>query len=740
MRVITPETEAAWLSPVKDGPTRPVVRATIEIVKMAHPAYDTNSGAGSQYKITDRHNGTFGNILFGTQGVIQELPNIRKYTWNRGTSQDIAECQITLLNTDLSPIGDVEDAPADDWENPGQLTYNRGKQTMSTNRWGYSADTGWIDVIGPDRLVRTYEGYGADWDVMPGNDPNLYISGTWLIDDVTYNNAGDIVLNMRDLARLLVDSIAFPPNVPWSDYPLQWSKWHTVTGGTHRWWAGGKLQRPKSVTSSSNEEYIGHGIVDTPTYVGAHGAVQGHYPSHAITGGGGTYWMSTGQRSADSFVWWQQTFATPQNIEGIRISPWGGPYKMWISLQRSDGHWVGARKIPYKTTTAGIDNGAKITFARRVSRSEHWVDGTHDIVLAFKHKDIKRVRITFSGLQNDGTTKKYPYRAGIRDIQVYVGKYSSLHFVNTPNDPATEGNYGDYTDIVKWCCAWAGFHWPATKSSVNWMSFDGIPANRVHYAAARDARMVSDRVWGSFQQTGTAGIADLTADNFDKQPLMDCISYVRDIVGFSFWVDESGGVVWRMPNLFEAGNYVTPDHKHNRNAPTRTSTVLTLDENETLLSYSTTLSSKNLRERIFVGDVAGKYGTVIKGYTPYDVGFQRIAGWMDQNFRSNTETKVAADMAAAQQMFDFRRGKATIPGNPAIQIDDQIRIYERVTNETFYHYVQGITCSLNNETGEWTYDLDTHWLGEDPNDAWAVTPAVLTAETQSYLSHLGTVD
>jgi hypothetical protein len=51
-----------------------------------------------------------------------------------------------------------------------------------------------------------------------------------------------------------------------------------------------------------------------------------------------------------------------------------------------------------------------------------------------------------------------------------------------------------------------------------------------------------------------------------------------------------------------------------------------------------------------------------------------------------------------------------IPANPAIQIDDQVRIFERVTDETFFHYVTGITSAYDAETGKGEYTLrPTGW-------------------------------
>jgi hypothetical protein len=296
---------------------------------------------------------------------------------------------------------------------------------------------------------------------------------------------------------------------------------------------------------------------------------------------------------------------------------------------------------------------------------------------------------------------------------------------------------------VKWACAWGGWWWPPAETGQNFYKVNGPaddPNDNRRYLATRMAERVLPRgdIWGDFQLTGTAGEAELGMENFDKKPLLDMINYLRDMLGFVFFIDETGAAVWRMPNIFQLGNYLSPTYM---GSPTRrrTDSIVTIDERDTLLSYSTTLSSENLRERIFVANSTGKYGTVIKGPTPVYTGFRRIAGWTDQHFESKRETRVMADMIAARQNFEYRRGQVRIPGYPAIQVDDQIRIFERVTNETYYHYVLGVSCSLDMQSGEYTYDLDTHWLGERPADAWVVKVNQLDQVTQAYLNTIGVV-
>lgn len=739
MRVISDATDAAWRSEVKAGPTAPVVRATMQRIFLAPYPYNTEDAPGGDYDHHRSRTGFYRTILFGHGGAPREIPNLRKCEWTRSTDQDVATCSLTIQNTQLVPIGSAESAAyPDDFELPGFLAYNRGAVGEASTRWGYGAKNLYSNFLMPDRLVRTFEGYGADFDVAPGDDENLYISGTWLIDDVTYNADGDIVLAMRDLGRLLLDHISFPPIVPYADYPMKWS---TITTDTikGRTGAGGSWGKPAASATSSNQAYVGLGISDLPPYVLGDGSVQGHGARGPLTHTSGDYWLSTGQVDRNGYVWWQEEFTDPQAILGVRPHTFGGPFKVYISVF-ADGAWQGRRKIPYSDDgsgeVSGVDVHADIPFVESVTAER---GQPFDVIFRRKYANVTKVRLTFTDLRNM-TAVKYPWRAGLYELSIYhAHDVSDLSF--TTGDVVTPvGNYRDFTDVIRWVTSWAGWWWPATEQD-NWMNFRDThdPADRVHYDYdAPDAALVKGRIWGTLQNTGTAGIADLTADQFDKQPLMTAISKVREIVGFQFLIDETGGIVWRQPNIYSAGNYVTRGHKETRRQPERTSDFVTIDEDETLLTYETRHSSKNLRERIFVGATNGHFGAVVPGYTPLDkTGLRRVAGWLDENWKSKRECIVAGDMIAAAQMYDYRRSTFTMWGNPALQIDDQCRIFERVTNETFYHYVLSISSTLDMEQGTWNYAVESHWLGEDIETAFLVPIEQMNPATQNYLAAVG---
>jgi hypothetical protein len=208
---------------------------------------------------------------------------------------------------------------------------------------------------------------------------------------------------------------------------------------------------------------------------------------------------------------------------------------------------------------------------------------------------------------------------------------------------------------------------------------------------------------------------------------------VRDIVGFVFFTDETGGAIWRSPNIWSVGNWVTGEAD-------RTTDVVTIDAPVSMLGMSSKVSSRSVREKIFVANVNGRFGAVSAGYNPYPSGMRRIGGWTDQHFTTEAECRVMADLITLRQMFQYRTDTVQIPGNPAIQPDDQVRMYEEVTGEQYIHYVRSISSSWDRRSGKWTYDLQTHWLGVEPGVRWATDQKELSIDTLNYLALLGATD
>lgn len=94
-----------------------------------------------------------------------------------------------------------------------------------------------------------------------------------------------------------------------------------------------------------------------------------------------------------------------------------------------------------------------------------------------------------------------------------------------------------------------------------------------------------------------------------------------------------------------------------------------------------------------------------------------------------------ADLIAIKQSYLYRQNTLTIAANPAIQVDDQVVIIERMTGEHYLHRVIGIASDFDYEDGKWTYQLTTQWLGDAAFTQFAWRPKI-SQSTQLYLEEL----
>jgi hypothetical protein len=649
----------------------------------------------------------------------KELPNVKSVSWERSVDTDVASATITCWNTKPLDIG--HDPMAGELDLPGYYTYNRGGASFSSRFGKHQND--WFGMLVPDNLIRTYEGYGSDLTVPAELDPFLVQTGLWIIDSVSSTTDGMMTIKCRDIGRILLDQMFYQPVVPKDFYDEGFKNWD----GTFPTKPAQHKIKVKA-QDSSNTPWIGTGTV------------QGHKLSWAFDGDPNTYWLSIGNIAASRrFAYeWVQCSTGNQTVNRVKFRTKKKGYTAYISVKVA-GAWQGTGKINYHEDGIG-QNGGDIHYVKSVQVD---TEGFIDVTLPKAYAKAQSVRVTLGNLQ-DFHFGPYQYRGGIRDVEVYgPGKAGSRGYKKGPAG-SNPGRYDDYTDIVKLLCAWGGFFWPiGGKQRIS----DGT--YRTCSPAKADSSVlgagVNGRVWGDFQQSGTNGPAALAASNFDKKSLMDGISYIRDILGFLFTIDETGGVVWRLPNVFDFGCYVGTISE---NPGYAAGEQIRIDERSVLLELTNQIDSKNVREGFFVGDVNGKLGSFAPGFNPNPTGLRRMAGWTDQNFgidhvkghtkKQDREDALAAaqlmaDMLSLRTLFTFRTAQIRIPANPKIQIDDQVRIYERTTAEGYIHYVNSISSSLDIETGEWVYDMQTHWLGEDPESKWIFSTEQLFDVTKAFL-------
>lgn len=690
MRITTAQTDSAWLSGDYEGLNRPMQRALISELTV----FLRGAAGGRKYT----------SAIYGQPGVPKELPNIKSINWDRSVDSDAATMTMVLYNTEPLPLGTI---PERDYELglPGYYTFNRGATVWSQSRWQHTSNA-WQGLLVPDRVIRTYEGYGFDATVAPHADPHMYSSGIWKIDDVQYGTDGLITVQARDLASLLIDQHMHPPVVPREIYPLEFT--------------------PQTL-SASDPPPTGS-TLSTPALSGSS---SGTNAGAAFDADPATYWESPGSAAPDhgsSFEWIEATVPAGGQLGQVRFLVSGGPYTVYVSVM-VDGLWQGEEvsesMIPYKPLEdPNGDNGSAVRFLDfRNVPPDSWGSWTPVTPVV----GATKVRLTFTNLFKVGTD----YRARLSTFQIATGTK-----IVTSGGVQTEGNYGDYSDIVKLLCAFAGFWWPSNAAEAYYKRPDG--SSYVLPAPNDDTYLGKGKVWGDIEMSGTRGPAPLNAGIWDKKPVMDGISYVRDVLGFNFYVDEDGAAIFRSPNIWSRGNFLLDvDGQYSA----RTTSMVEIDERVTLMGLRATLSSRNVRERVFVGDALGKIGAASAGYNPYPSGMRRVSIWTDQNFKDGVEgekeARIMADLITLRQLFTFRTDRLTIPGNPAIQIDDQVQIWESITGEGYVHYVKGVSSSWDLESGKWAYDLDTHWLGEVPFTDWVFDPATLHADTQEWLKTIG---
>jgi hypothetical protein len=722
MKITSTATQSVWKSGDYVGnDRRPTHRVTISNLTASHPQYRYDR---SQSWI---HAGWFQSLLFGqAQNRPRELHNVQSVKWARGVDTDVATCSIVLANVevrnDLDPESDAE------LDFPGYYTPNRGTEDYFS-RWGYVSNE-WKNWIIPDRIIRTYEGYGINPLVCAEKDEHLYPSGVWKIDDVTLDaNSGTITLDCRDIGSVLLDQVMVAPAIPWGTYPLSFDVFENRGKAEKVATSSGAWQRP-TYQADSNLYYRGSGLKDGDgtLLVEADGTVKGHHGRDAFDASTNTFWLSAGKKSpsrSDATDWVQGKIPPGSTVAGVRLDgALNNAQRVYISLQKNDGTWYGTKRVPYKAIDVNTQANVPYVHSFVLKMGE-----TANVKLPKAYSGVKAIRYSFSQYKWSGIGYDHIYRGAVASL--YWSP--SVHMVSQAGTFKT-GNYGDYTDIIKWLLAWAGWYWPGADYALGTQTLsDGTTRNVV--PAKNDATIPNGAIWGDFEMSGTKGIATLDVSTFDQKPFMDGIAAVREILGFDFWIDETGGAVWRLPNVFKKGNFVMPDGGGARTA--HTTSVIEIDERQTLSALSVKLSAKNVRERVYVGNASGNHGAVVSGYSPDVTGLRRFAGWTDQHFATDAECERMADLIAMRQMFLYRQNTLTIAANPAIQPDDQIIIYERSTGEGYVHRVLNISSDWDAATGKWTYDLTTNWLGNKAFTKLAFDPAKLRNETIFYIKQMG---
>ena len=291
-----------------------------------------------------------------------------------------------------------------------------------------------------------------------------------------------------------------------------------------------------------------------------------------------------------------------------------------------------------------------------------------------------------------------------------------------------DGNYEDYVDIVKDALLWSG-----------WLLYD-------------PGQLGTDPppVYGSLESTGIPSDAKFAADKFDKKTIIDVINEIKQIVGYSFWIDWDGSAQFTSPNWWQAGNIDNSDSVYTGSRiyissvtglqvpstdPNAELFIPEISEELNLLSYQTQLSGESLRSEIIIGSNQPDYkdpsSTGFVRYYPSSAtndirtgvpalrNIVKPAMWVNEAFENEEELQLMAELINLQIWFSQRTGNVETVGNPLIDINDQITIKERNTSEVFLHYVRGVSSTMDLDTGVYTMSLTTNWLGDSSN--WVIT-------------------
>lgn len=297
------------------------------------------------------------------------------------------------------------------------------------------------------------------------------------------------------------------------------------------------------------------------------------------------------------------------------------------------------------------------------------------------------------------------------------------------------------TSIVKILAAWSGFFWPHPSADPVLTRFDAA---------------LKGRVWGDFFESGAYPVDPpcIPPSFWDQKSVMDGINQIKEILGFIFTVDSTGGIQWRPPNIWRTGNYIL-----GRGYQGETS-VRTISEENVLLDYGTTIDDENLRSDILVvsADDPSVYGAYQPGWAEGESepgtaltdlsllgGQQRVMLVANYPFGTSDDPNAKASIEKFAFLtslwihWSYRKSRFRIPGVPGFEVDDQVRIYERVTSETYVHYIEGYTSVMDLEAGTWFMDMDTHWLGNGPSQQWVIRSKDMHPALFAYLQSIGQI-
>jgi hypothetical protein len=648
--------------------------------------------------------------------VEREIPNIKRVVIDRTLDQDAATMTMDMYNTIMDTGPDMPWYGGPELGQPGYFTFTRGYSADALSRWKQVPNT-WSNVLMPNALLRVYQGYGGrDLDLKGpggvGDGPAItqgYViqTGTFLVDTVTINSGkqGPILsLHCRDTFKLLIDQMIYPPLVPSSQFPVFYQRHvpeEVVTNPTNPY----VLAVYNAAWHPKRCVFYGTG---NQAWVGPEGVEEGHHPGDSVDYNYSTFWLSVGNATgqAPAAVEWIE-YDCEELMNGVYLYPWAGHYQCWVSVMEG-GIWQGTATIPYTPGTTGRYIGsvynAAIPYVLEFGTT--WESGQwYQLPRLYQ---AQKVRFSFSNLVASPWGPNV-YRAGLREVALGQNPIYGPSTISSTNYLG-QGNYDDYIDVVRDFLLYAGFWLP-----------DRVDPPQSYFAPI---------VWGNLEFTGAPGGNDagpMTLDNafFDKKPVIDVIKTLRDVVGYIFRADAQGAARLETPNWWQSGNFYDDG--------TYTSFIPVMDERTVLTDLAIAVSDAPLRSEVIATtqDPASPNvpytGWPLARFSCGNVAWLRgmikpaMIGPQNNTLTQATQAdmEILAELVALQIWFQQRQAQVTCIFRPDIDIDTQVRVYDRVAGETFVHYVRGVHTEHDLDSGSHTMTLTTNWLGD--RYSWAIT-------------------
>lgn len=775
MRNVSGEMWYTWEQGNFLGDNRPITRATI-----------------SKTSLETVEGGHFRTLLFGSRADEYEIPNIRTCSIDRRLGTDAASMTLTFLNashvdlqenldeTYIEAAGGAAGGPTKrelmEFGSPGGFTYRRGVANEgggSPNPWSHDVNPTWVDMFLPNRVIKTFQGYGTDNAGYPWNDTKLVQTGVWLIDKVDMGADGLITLTCRDPAKLLIEQRLYPPIVPLESYQLNLCGPYVKT--TY-------VDEEKSTVEKTPESLGPNVAVQSDSTYDSSTAfysisVYGHTTAHAFDSDETTWWCSM-RNSQPSYDWsyeWIDGACNHEPVSRVRFKPWAGGYTCYIGV-KNNGVWQGTATVPYnRYAVPAAPNDSDIKYVKKINvpPGEDWVT----VDLGEMYDSVDFVRLVFTDLQDFSAISGRSdgdYRAGVYELEAMAFTTASE---TTTTEVSTEeivtnpdGNISDYTDIIKLFLAWSGFYWPKGRITADgdFVLFDSGFSDSDPLFLRDDWGAEGGRVWGDFFDSGAYPIepACIPAEYWDNKSVQDGINQIKEILGFIGYVDATGGYVWRPPNIWKTGNFVSGMGYQGETS------IPIITEDNVLLDFGVTIDDAALRSEIIVvqkdPDPEGSmvWGSFVPNWAsegiPQTVEGQNIGQVTDLSLLAgqvrsmlvadypfgqdlNDEEKARAEVTKFAYLvalwihWSYRKTKFRIPAMPALEPDDQVQIFERITSETYIHYLLGVNSVMDMDAGTWYMDIDTHWLGNGPDEEWHVEASEMSPALAAYLIEAGLI-